>query len=451
MVGNHPQIEAAVLKLPEAARESARIFVAKLGPSQNVTNSLIQLIEALSLRGDAVELAAIIANHAAARSDLSLDVVLHLVEVHDEGDLDSFKTCLELEPPPEVTVHRMLPARGSQKQVFLATWNLRQRSIVLKRFLKNGQELIARELHPHPLSMVHPNIIETHLLRNSKGDEFLVERKLPATLTDAWRSSGLEEGASLARDICEALVFLEAEGLIHGDIKPDNIGREASRFILLDFGICRKASAFLSNEVTPTGSLRTRAPELLKGQGHTFASDLWALGATVFNAVVGKFPLFLGPGEIPPPVSDATEREKFEQELLSRCSNRWQELVVDPLKGCASSELAAILARLLQESPSSRPSAKEALVMIEEQLRPFLQTHSERRGRGPLSPREAEQLAKYYEDDMKSIRRMPLPELFRLRERLRDTLDPAIPDKFGSVFNDLKRNIEAALADLTKA
>ena len=51
-------------------------------------------------------------------------------------------------------------------------------------------------------------------------------------------------------------------GLVHGDIKPDNIGKKEGRFVLLDFGICRSAEKFTA-DTTATGSLRTRAPELL--------------------------------------------------------------------------------------------------------------------------------------------------------------------------------------------
>jgi serine/threonine protein kinase len=135
-------------------------------------------------------------------------------------------------------------------------------------------------------------------------------------LNDGWTSKGIEEAANLLRDIASALAFIQGKQLVHGDVKPDNIGFEDGRYILLDFGICRSEEAF-SEDSTPTGSLRTRAPELLLGiQTHSHASDLWALGATVYNAVTGRFPL-LDVGEQPPRVSDGSRRKVFEKALVS--------------------------------------------------------------------------------------------------------------------------------------
>lgn len=100
--------------------------------------------------------------------------------------------------------------------------------------------------------MEHPNITETHLLPNTKGEVYLVEERLPEVLSDA-TSLQLEEASNLLYDIAKALVYLHKTlGLVHGDIKPDNIGKRGGDYVLLDFGICRPADQFTS-EVTPTG------------------------------------------------------------------------------------------------------------------------------------------------------------------------------------------------------
>ena len=54
--------------------------------------------------------------------------------------------------------------------------------------------------------------------------------------------------------------------------------------------------------------------------------DIWALGATVFNAVVGRFPLF-DKDEKPPRISHPTERSSFEEELKRRVEHEWDRRV----------------------------------------------------------------------------------------------------------------------------
>ena len=93
--------------------------------------------------------------------------------------------------------------------------------------------------------MGHPNIIETHCLTNNQGEKFLAEELLPIVLNDDWTSSGVQEAANLLYDISSALNYIHEElKLVHGDIKPDNIGNKDGRYILLDFGICRSIKSF---------------------------------------------------------------------------------------------------------------------------------------------------------------------------------------------------------------
>src|SRR5262249_17402572 len=146
----------------------------------------------------------------------------------------------------------------------------------------------------------------------------------PGVLGDGWRAGGIQEAANLLNDIGHALVYLYGElGLVHGDIKPANIGRKGGSYILLDFGICRRACEF-KGDATATGSLRTRAPELFLTDKypHPDKADVWSLGATVFNAVVGRFP-FVDEGESVPRVSKPAEREAFEAVLKKRILEQW--------------------------------------------------------------------------------------------------------------------------------
>ena len=92
----------------------------------------------------------------------------------------------------------------------------------------------------------------------------------------------------LLRDVSSALSALHHEGLGHFDVKPSNILWDEHRFIITDFGacrdleICQKECSVTSDE----SSYRFDAPELLKGIWKP-ASDIWSLGATAFNLLMG--------------------------------------------------------------------------------------------------------------------------------------------------------------------
>jgi serine/threonine protein kinase len=272
--------------------------------------------------------------------------------------------CLELVPPPQIEVQRRLSQRGSQKIVYDALWISSragsQRDIMLKRFLDSETEkrLLERELQPHPLSMEHENIIETHLLFNQNSEPFLVEKKLSHVLSDDWSARGAREAVNVLHDIAAALDFLTDEGLIHGDVKPDNIGYEDGRYILLDFGIARPITD-MSDDMTATGSLRTRAPELLLGEApHSPASDVWALGATVFNALAGRFPL-IRRSERVPSIFEEEARHAFETQLKDRIANDWTKWVDEPLARVAPETLRRLLEQMLVRDPRV-PGAPEA-------------------------------------------------------------------------------------------
>ena len=162
-----------------------------------------------------------------------------------QNDAQAVLDCMSIVPPEEIDIIRVLSRAGSQKLVFLATWRLTQRQVVLKK-LKGPSEstIMAREQQSHPLSMIHPNIIKTYKLYNKNGESYLVEERLPFLLNDEWRSAGIQEAANLFYDIANALHFLHSKDLVHGDVKPDNIGKNGEDYILLDFGICRRKEDF---------------------------------------------------------------------------------------------------------------------------------------------------------------------------------------------------------------
>lgn len=318
-----------------------------------------QVLEALRGRWEAM------ADPKAGRFSLSLELVPDWLDAHkdDSDGGEAVVQCIYLDAPEEVRVEKRLAQAGAQKRVFQASWTVADdpTEIVIKEFLGEAERILIRERRPHPLSMTHPNIIETFTLDN-QGDPpqtFLVERRIDV-MNDGRRLSGWAERARLLVDIARALAFLDHQGLVHGDVKPDNVGLRDGRFVLLDFGICRPASEFIG-EAAQTGSLRTRAPEILLGtQHHTAKSDVWALGATMFNLLTGRFPLLDANEKPPNPDHQKEERRKFEDKLKRRIKQQWDARLA-PLQEVKHPALRQLVFDMLEKDPQRRPDATTVL------------------------------------------------------------------------------------------
>ena len=107
----------------------------------------------------------------------------------------------------------------------------------------------------------------------------------------------LEEGVSIATRLARAIAALHRSGIIHRDIKPDNVMLlNDGGLRLVDLGVCRapRLEDFPAEDIPGTPSYM--APELFSGGAGDEATDLYALGATVYRAFARDYPY----GEIEP-------------------------------------------------------------------------------------------------------------------------------------------------------
>jgi len=109
----------------------------------------------------------------------------------------------------------------------------------------------------------------------------------------------LEQLLPILRGICDALAFVHGEGVVHRDLKPDNIFiRTGELPVLVDFGLATFVGAdgrdVLENVGGVAGSLGYMAPEQLRGELLDARCDLYALGCILYRAVTGRLP-FEGP------------------------------------------------------------------------------------------------------------------------------------------------------------
>ncbi len=154
--------------------------------------------------------------------------------------------------------------------------------------------------------IAHPNVVVVHDVVEDEGLPCIVMEYVPSrTLGDVLKKDGPitpREAARIGRGMVAALRAAHRAGVLHRDVKPANVllGLEApdgdegwpgGRIVLTDFGI---ASATGTSTLTRTGELIGSfdflAPERITGGTPGPACDLWALGATLYQAVEGEAP-----------------------------------------------------------------------------------------------------------------------------------------------------------------
>jgi serine/threonine-protein kinase len=141
----------------------------------------------------------------------------------------------------------------------------------------------------------HPQIVRIHEVGTEGDLSYFAMDLCPDSLASVLEREGpMAEGRLLgiAIDIADALSYAHAAGVIHRDIKVDNILlREDGSAVLTDFGIARAAGQATSTGVNMTiGTPHYVSPEQAQGRPLDGRSDLYALGVTLYKAATGDLP-----------------------------------------------------------------------------------------------------------------------------------------------------------------
>jgi serine/threonine protein kinase len=163
----------------------------------------------------------------------------------------------------------------------------RERRVLHERSLREAR--IAARLN-------HPGVVTVHDVIEAEGNPWIVMELVPArSLAQVLAAEGPMTPARAARlgsMLLAALATAHAAGIVHRDVKPANVllTREG-RAVLTDFGIATLAGdPGLTSAGMVMGTPGFCAPERIRGDPASPASDLWSLGATLYAAVTGHGP-----------------------------------------------------------------------------------------------------------------------------------------------------------------
>lgn len=196
----------------------------------------------------------------------------------------------------------------------------------------------------------HPSIITVFDVAEEDGRPWIVmELVRGPSLGDLIKDEGALEvprAANVGEQMAAGLAEAHDRGIVHRDIKPGNVliaGND--RAVLTDFGIAHlDGSTHLTSTGLLIGSPSYLAPEIAHGRAATPASDMWALGITLYQAVEGALPF-----DRPTPMATLTA-------IVT------QDLPETPNAGA----LRPVLEALTEKRPEDRPSVNEVRALLRE-------------------------------------------------------------------------------------
>ncbi|MEB8344408.1 serine/threonine-protein kinase [Streptomyces endophyticus] len=200
----------------------------------------------------------------------------------------------------------------------------------------------------------HPSVVNVHDVAVEDGQpwivmEFVRGRSLGAALQEG--TLGVREASRIGLEVLGALEAAHAAGILHRDVKPDNVmlGRH-DRVILTDFGIAQiEGETNLTDTGGFVGSPEFIAPERVLGQRPGPSSDLWSLGVVLYAATEGVSPF----------------RRNNTPATLQSVLN-----ATPAAPAAAQGPLADAINGLLQKDPARRPNAAQTRVLLEKAAEP---------------------------------------------------------------------------------
>jgi serine/threonine-protein kinase len=209
-------------------------------------------------------------------------------------------------------------------------------------------------------TLQHPNIATLYDFCEVAGQPCIIMEYVDGqTISErvaAYRASygaalPLSEAVYIFGRVVEAIDYIHCHGVIHRDIKSNNIKvSSAGQVKLLDFGIAKgQTSPGLTEVGSVVGTLQYLAPELIRGGAADERGDIWALGVLLYEMVTGRMP--------------------FEAQTVGDLSDKIGRAAYAPPSQYVSGlprPVSDVIARCLRRNPAERPSANQLLRAVRE-------------------------------------------------------------------------------------
>ena len=286
-------------------------------------------------------------------------------------------------PARELVLDRYRPLRplgsGSSGSVWLARDEHTGLDVALKIVPRDGKAALRAEREAEAAARLrHERCLRAYTFGSDAGHVYIAYEYVGGrTLRDAMRAGALRdrETVEAAAQILDGLAHAHGRGIVHRDVKPSNVllaDEEPLSIRVLDFGLAQFDEAETLTAVGDVpGTLAYISPERLGGADACSASDVWAVGVLLWEALVGRHPFW---GVPLPQMASAIEAG------------------VPPLaaeRPDLPSRLVAAIERALETDPARRPSAAALASELREvggRRRPS-RTRPRRTPRRPALPR----------------------------------------------------------------
>jgi len=283
------QVDALLEQALEQPPEAREAFVAAAAQDNQVLrDEVLSLLKAQSQAANFMERSAMkVAAHALAQDSRITTIVSTLVG----QEIATYK------------IEKLLGA-GGMGEVYLARDLKLGRMVALKvlplHFVVDADRLSRFQREARALSSLnHPNLVTIYEVGEANGFHFiameLVEGKTLSSLRD---KLSLKELLSIVAQVAEALGAAHQSGIIHRDVKPDNVMVRPDGYAkVLDFGLVKLAeveptpgTAAQTQLGTAMGTLAYMSPEQASGEPVDHRTDIWSLGVVLYELSTGQKP-----------------------------------------------------------------------------------------------------------------------------------------------------------------
>lgn len=214
-----------------------------------------------------------------------------------------------MEIAPNVLFHNRyrlieMKGRGSYGEVWLARDEQLDMDVAVKIFISLDERGLTEfgSEYRNTYGLNHPNLLHAYHFAMCEKRPYLVMPFCPGSAVGLVGNVDETTLWKFIRDVASGLEYLHSKDIVHHDIKPDNVLiDDKGHFVITDFGIStkmrstlRRNSARGMNISAPLGgSMAYMGPEMFSSQPESVkATDIWALGATLFELASGELPFF---------------------------------------------------------------------------------------------------------------------------------------------------------------